>query len=646
MQRTKISDARRRVEQQRAARQERKRRTERIIEQRNAVRQEEKREALRILEQLNNIRRQERQMRIECTRQIKVLRRQEKEKATRLQNQQKANRQKELQSFLRLREERRIAMQLEKDRADLQLKKQRDAIRLREEKVILERGEQAKLNRQKAQKSSWQFATPLKSRMRDKKQETIRFQKNQEASLVLRQKEEKFALQEQKQSVQLPRVQRERSLLDRQHDELRQRERNDDLQLQEQEHISKLRDQEQKFLLQERQELLRQREKEQNEIQEENQHKALRRQETRHEEDVRRQDQETLHQPDQAADIPIASRLPYNTLPGGGKRVTLNYICIYDLSTDRHITSLPTNVELSACVDEIKDKIKHEGDLDLWIMNRNIFMDKGKSIADYKGVKKIYAVRCSNKRNPDSSNKPTEPTTCIIDRESVDDCISMSCGHAITPKNLLDYYWYEIKKGCTEVECPHDTCKAVLEFTEVRELACLSTDEILLFVRVLFMNWLTGSNDAFLCPRCGQVNITACPEKGYFRCLECMKKGKGYGHTFCTRCLKVIRRLPDGCTNSECQQSIKQTKSLLQKCDVMTIDDVGVCPTIRACPVCQHIIRYNDSDSRCKHMECANATCRTKFCFVCLSTPTKVGQWPDTCGGAFTKCEVAPRQEV
>lgn len=173
----------------------------------------------------------------------------------------------------------------------------------------------------------------------------------------------------------------------------------------------------------------------------------------------------------------------------------------------------------------------------------------------------------------------------------------------------------------------------------MRLLACLSSDERMLFLSVLFTNWLEKNKDVYLCPQCDEAVVRSCKE--YFECYYCKKKGKS--HSFCIRCLRVVRAPWMLCKNSECEKGIQQTRQLLSTCSNRVIIGMPGCPTVRACPVCQCIIEFGESD-RCKHMICPNRTCRTRFCFICLSTRSLSGYFP--CGGAFDKCYRAPRQKV
>ncbi|XP_033731732.1 E3 ubiquitin-protein ligase RNF19B-like [Pecten maximus] len=222
----------------------------------------------------------------------------------------------------------------------------------------------------------------------------------------------------------------------------------------------------------------------------------------------------------------------------------------------------------------------------------------------------------------------------------------MSCGHAVAPENLLNYYWQEIKSGRIEVRCPslpdenNRDCKAEWEFKEVLRHARLSADERFLFLSVLFTNWLEKNKNAYICPRCDETVIASCPDRGYFDCYYCQRKGDRY--SFCTRCSQPVIPL-FGCKNSDCEQGLRQLKSLLHTCHLITIVNVPGCPKVRACPKCHYIIKF-DNNNLCKHMTCFNGTCETRFCFICLSTPSQSGYWP--CGGAYDECPPAPRQKI
>ncbi|XP_069101834.1 uncharacterized protein [Argopecten irradians] len=325
------------------------------------------------------------------------------------------------------------------------------------------------------------------------------------------------------------------------------------------------------------------------------------------------------------------------------KLLRINHIGIWRFGENDFFTSVSKTWNVAQCIKHVKDSLRLRCDVDLWVKNQCTFLEKGKSISNYGGLTKLFVVQRPKKRDPGARYKSQEPD--VTDPFWEGDCVSMSCGHAVVPENLFNYYWNAIKSGNIEVKCPYvpdgnsKCCEGIWEFKEVSVLACLSADERLLFLSVLFTNWLEKNKSAYLCPQCDEAIIATC--QNYFMCYFCGQRGDN--NTFCRRCLQLVNPPWMMCKNSECQKSLNQTKSLLTTCQERIIVNVRGCPVVRACPKCQCIIEFDDSDL-CKHMTCPNRTCRTRFCFICLSIQNNTGHWP--CGSAFAPCTPAPRQKV
>ncbi|XP_069102326.1 uncharacterized protein [Argopecten irradians] len=325
------------------------------------------------------------------------------------------------------------------------------------------------------------------------------------------------------------------------------------------------------------------------------------------------------------------------------KVLRINHIGIWRFGENDFFTSVSKTWNVAQCIKHVKDFLRLRCDVDLWVKNQCTFLEKEKSLSDYAGLTKLFVVQRPKGRDPGARYKSQEPD--VTDPYWEGDCVSMSCGHAVVPENLFEYYWHAIKSGNIEVKCPYvpdgnnKRCEGIWELNEVSVLACLTADERLLFLNVLFTNWLDRNKNVYLCPQCDEAIIATC--QNYFMCYYCGQRDEN--NTFCRRCLQLVIPPWMMCKNSECQKSLEQTKSLLSTCQERIIVNVRGCPVVRACPKCQCIIEFDDSDL-CKHMTCPNRTCRTRFCFICLSIQNNTRHWP--CGSAFAPCTPAPRQKV
>ncbi|KAL5019457.1 hypothetical protein ScPMuIL_002349 [Solemya velum] len=171
--------------------------------------------------------------------------------------------------------------------------------------------------------------------------------------------------------------------------------------------------------------------------------------------------------------------------------------------------------------------------------------------------------------------------------------VLMPCGHGITPDNLYDYCWDRLQQRKTQFKCPHvgtgfARCDRVWDYNFVVRAACLSADEKCLF------DWVCNNN---------------------------FQKDVGL--------------------NINTPQSKAELNNVLQNCPRKNIIGVNGCPSKRACPKCQFLLEHGGAGN-CKHMDCPN--CEAKFCFICLQMKTDPLYWPDSCGGAFIICTIAPIQ--
>ncbi|XP_033725806.1 uncharacterized protein LOC117315633 [Pecten maximus] len=325
--------------------------------------------------------------------------------------------------------------------------------------------------------------------------------------------------------------------------------------------------------------------------------------------------------------------------------VPKNSIGVWKFGEDNFFTTVPKAWSVSDCIAHVRNKIGRfgYGDLDLWIKNRCIMLDKGKSLSDYPGLKSLYVIRRPSSRDPHPFHQTSRPDD--TDPFSDDTCVAMPCGHAVSPENLYLYAWKKIQNGGIEVTCPAipdinkpgEQCSKTWEFKSISKLACLSNDENNLFCSKLFSNVLEKEANIYLCPVCNEAIFSSC--KTAFKCFNCEKSGASF--SFCVRCNRTT--IGENCYNPECQESLPKIRALLKNCGTRTLVDVPNCPSVRACPVCHCIIEYDEGES-CKHMTCPRNSCQTKFCFICLKVKTDKYYWP--CGGAYQACNPSPRQII
>ncbi|XP_021357815.1 E3 ubiquitin-protein ligase RNF19A-like [Mizuhopecten yessoensis] len=329
-----------------------------------------------------------------------------------------------------------------------------------------------------------------------------------------------------------------------------------------------------------------------------------------------------------------------------GGKVLPNCIGVWRFGEGDVFTSVPKTWSVAQCISSLRKKLKEDGDdtgqdLDLWVKNRCIILDKKKLLSDYPGLAKLYLIR-----RPESRDAPHRYRTSkrdVTDPYSDDTCVIMTCSHAISPDNLYAYAWNKINNGAIDVTCPaipdvsrpSEQCAHLWNFKDISIRACLSNDEINLFLSKMFSNWLEKQKNVYLCPNCDEAQQDTC-DRSVIKCRYCK-------HSFCVKCQGPVGFAQNICTNSECQQSLPNVRNLLRNCSMRTLVDVPNCPSVRACPVCSCVIEFDEEDS-CKHMSCPRNTCQAKFCFICLKVKTDTYYWP--CGGAYEQCDPAKRQIV
>ncbi|XP_060074775.1 E3 ubiquitin-protein ligase RNF19B-like [Ylistrum balloti] len=322
-----------------------------------------------------------------------------------------------------------------------------------------------------------------------------------------------------------------------------------------------------------------------------------------------------------------------------------NSVGVWKFGDENFFTSVPKAWTVSDCITHVRNKIGRYGygDIDLWIKNRCIMLDKRKSLSDYPGLKSLHVVRRPLSRDP----HPSYATSCKDDTDPFCDSttVGMSCGHFISPDNLYQYAWRKIQEGTIEVTCPAvpdtnrpaEQCSKEWDFQSISKIACLSDDENYMFCSKLFSNLLERESNIHICPGCNEAIFSNCAN--ILKCSYCEKSGRSF--SYCVKCHQAVYR--NTCSNPDCKESLPKIRALLQNCHMITIVDVPNCPSVRACPKCSCVIEFDEAES-CKHMTCPRNFCQTKFCFICLKVKTDQYYWP--CGGAFDPCSPTPRQIV
>ena len=147
-----------------------------------------------------------------------------------------------------------------------------------------------------------------------------------------------------------------------------------------------------------------------------------------------------------------------------------------------------------------------------------------------------------------------------------------------------------------------------------------------------------GITTNILCAQGVQECLKCCAyiqRKGNRTRMECPNcKQSGIKFEFCWSCQKQWKNSDSysNCGNTPCDPEA-DIQEILCTCPTKNLNGVIV-PQVRACPHCKTGIKHIE---KCKEMECPS--CKTVFCFICLSVKNR----QSLCGSA---CIVAPRQKL
>jgi len=179
------------------------------------------------------------------------------------------------------------------------------------------------------------------------------------------------------------------------------------------------------------------------------------------------------------------------------------------------------------------------------------------------------------------------------------------------------------------------TCNIEWPYFLVRHVACLSSDEMYEFDKMISENYLNREAGRQQCPSCSVWGFRKDTTTNCSICSFCSAQlGKTF--MFCWCCLndwKTSDRLQ--CGNADCDGRDKRIR-ILSDCPMRKIaNSSSEIPSMRGCPSCGSIIEHKEY---CSHMTCV---CGFAFCFRCLK-PMTTQVWE--CAAYGDSCTVAPRQ--
>lgn len=212
----------------------------------------------------------------------------------------------------------------------------------------------------------------------------------------------------------------------------------------------------------------------------------------------------------------------------------------------------------------------------------------------------------------------------------------MPCGHVIGPASMTEYCQSVLSRGQFKFYCPSvdetgkGNCNVEWDYYLVRHVACLSTDEMKDFEKMISDNYLKKANGIQRCPGCKTWCYKGDDTGNYVGCALCNKN-------FCWACLRnwMGPRNRQWCGNTDCDGRDSRTR-LLDNCPTKEIGRCRACPTLRSCPNCGMLMEHKDA---CAHVTCPE--CSHGFCFICLKQKQSSGGWPCSSAG---NCALVPRQ--
>lgn len=197
--------------------------------------------------------------------------------------------------------------------------------------------------------------------------------------------------------------------------------------------------------------------------------------------------------------------------------------------------------------------------------------------------------------------------------------VKMSCGHAVDATSLTAYCRSLIDRGEFQMHCPaivnelsNKSCGKVWEYTEVRQVALLNSEECKWFESKIATYAALQYCDMKECPGCCSFVERQDLTNLRVHCPICTKE-KRKTYDFCWHCLNEWTGPSTSSTKCGREDCVHPEMASLKDAPMMTINGFNV-PNRRACPNCGKIVEHDGTC--CKMMSCKR--CMKEFCFLCL----------------------------
>ena len=198
----------------------------------------------------------------------------------------------------------------------------------------------------------------------------------------------------------------------------------------------------------------------------------------------------------------------------------------------------------------------------------------------------------------------------------------LSCGHAVDPNSLTAYCRSLIDQGNFKLTCPAlvegtKKCNKRWEYIEIRKIALLNESEIDFFERKLSELAAEEFVDYKECPNCR--SFVEREDLTNLRVVCTMCRGLlEQTFEFCWQCQEewTVRsqKASDTCGRGGCENQDLATLRKSIKVNLDHVRNLGLVPSIRACPACGKLAEHNKT--ACKNVICPR--CKIQFCFACL----------------------------
>lgn len=214
---------------------------------------------------------------------------------------------------------------------------------------------------------------------------------------------------------------------------------------------------------------------------------------------------------------------------------------------------------------------------------------------DFNRTKRMVENQGKAENFPDG--RPGAPEECAICWTEAEDPVRTSCGHTYCADCFESFCFNKPTGAGFRIRCEGamGECKAVLAFTELRELLSSNTFEDLL--EASFASYIGQHPDVFRncrTPDCDQIyRVSTTP--GTFTCTRCFEPT-------CTKCNERHN------LRVSCEEHLRAG-------DQQVLEDAKKKMGIKDCPKCKTSIEKTEG---CNHMTCGG--CQAHLCWVCLET--------------------------